>query len=297
MSETIPRPLLMPADFQSSMVATDALRMHVVQEGAEGAPLVVLLHGFPEMWYSWRWQIKALAAAGFRVAAPDLRGYNLTERRSPYDPFTLTKDVINLIRALGYEQAHVVGHDWGGLIAWLVGAFYPEVVNKLTVLNCPHPSVVSEVLRRLFFKQIGRSWYTLFFQLPHLPERTLTQNNFRALAGSLKRGTPNGISKAELNVFREAWAQEGSLSAGLNYYRELFRHLRAVLRRDLTIRVPMRLIWGEPDFALTKETAEWSRRYVQGGLQIDYIPNSGHFVQQDQPERVNELLIAWLSDA
>ncbi|MCE7946299.1 MAG: alpha/beta hydrolase [Chloroflexi bacterium CFX4] len=297
MSETIPRPLLLPADFQGEMITTERLRMHVVQEGEEGAPLVVLLHGFPELWYSWRWQIKALAAAGFRVAAPDLRGYNLTERRPPYDPFTLTKDVVNLIRALGYEQAHVVGHDWGGLIAWLVGALYPEVVNKLTILNVPHPSVVSEVLRRLFLKQIGRSWYAFFFQLPRLPERALARNNFRALAGGLRRGTPNGISKAELNVFREAWAQEGSLSAALNYYRQFFRHARALLRRDLTIRVPTRLIWGEPDFALTKETAEWSRRYVRDGLQIDYIPNSGHFVQQDQPERVNELLIAWLRDA
>ncbi|GAB4552597.1 MAG: epoxide hydrolase EphM [Anaerolineae bacterium] len=287
------RPLIKPDEFQGQMLLVGNLKMHVVLAGQEGAPLVVLLHGFPEFWYSWRHQIRALAAAGFRVVAPDMRGYNLTEKLPPYDPFALAKDPVNLIRTLGYEKAYLIGHDWGGVVSWLTAAFYPEVIEKLMILNCPHPGVASDILSSFYLPQIAKSWYIFAFQLPRLPELLSSANNFRALEGGLKRGTPNGISKDELVYFKEAWSQPGALHAGITYYRELLRKGSALRRRDMTIRVPTRMIWGDPDFALTKEAAERSKKYAPH-LEIDYIPNSGHFVQQDRPDEVNQLILAYL---
>ena len=128
-----PRLLLRPFDFEHRTVRVDTLSMHVVVAGPEDGPLVVLLHGFSEFWYIWRYQIQALSQAGFRVVAPDQRGYNLTDKRGPYDPFTITRG--DLIRAFGRSRAHVVGHDWGGVIAWFFAAFYPEMVDRLVVSN------------------------------------------------------------------------------------------------------------------------------------------------------------------
>ena len=156
------------------------VRLHHVSAGR--GPLVLLLHGFPDFWYGWRRQLPALAAAGFRAVAPDLRGYNLSERPArvaDYRIERLADDVAALVRALGADRAHVVGHDWGGLIAWQLAMRHPQVVDRLAILNAPHPARFRRLL--LDPRQGLRSWYVAFFQLPWLPERVLGANGRRAL--------------------------------------------------------------------------------------------------------------------
>jgi pimeloyl-ACP methyl ester carboxylesterase len=284
---------LHPQDFQHEYVQAGDLKMHVVVEGPAGAPLVVLLHGFPEFWYSWRHQIRALAAAGYRVAAPDQRGYNLTEQKGPYNVFTLTRDIANLVRALGYDRAVIVGHDWGGAIAWLLGAFHPDLVERLIVCNCPHPVTLIRAVRGLYLPQIARSWYIGLFQVPILPELILGARNYEPLAALLRAALPGGISEEEIGYYREAWARPGALSAAINWYRELTRSIGPLAIRDTTVRLPVRLIWGEPDVALDTRVAKWSRELCPG-LDLRFIQNAGHFVQQDVPAEVNELILDFL---
>lgn len=285
MSKTI----LHPSEFHTQYLQVGDLQMHLALEGEPGAPLVVLLHGFPEFWYSWRYQIKALAAAGYRVAAPDQRGYNLTDKKPPYSVFTLTADIAALIKSLGYEKAVVVGHDWGGNVAWLTAAFYPEVVERLIVCNCPHPAAMVRVLRSPHLPQLFKSWYVFFFQLPGIPEGALSRNNYATLASSLKSST----TKEERVYFREAWAQPGALSAGISWYRALVREIGKVTARDTHIRVPTRLIWGAPDPFLDKKTAEESVK-VCDSCDLVEVPGAGHFVQQSMPEDVNRLILGFL---
>ena len=159
--------------------------MHYVEAGK--GELVLLLHGFPECWYSWRNQLPVLGE-GYRVVAPDLRGYHETDARPPYDGTTLQADVLGLLEALGERSAHIVGHDWGGMVAWLLAMQRPEAVRSLTILNAPHPALSRAGLRSL--AQLRRSWYVFFFQLPWLPERMLALNGYGLLARAIFRGIP-----------------------------------------------------------------------------------------------------------
>lgn len=287
------RAILRPEDFRHETFQVGDLRMHAVIEGPEDAPLVVMLHGFPEFWYSWRHQIKALAAAGYRVVAPDQRGYNLTDRRGPYDIFTLSADVAGLIRALGHEKAAVAGHDWGGAIAWVFGARYPDVAEKLIVCNAPHPSAVIRAWRSLYLPQILRSWYMLVFQIPGLPERLMSANDYELLARNLKKDTKGALSDEELSYFKRAWSQPGALTAGINWYRALFRSWTQGHLKNLTVHVPALLIWGDEDAFLTTQTAEWTRQHVPN-LTLKYIRGASHWVQQDSPETVNRYMLDFL---
>src|SRR5262245_58570023 len=174
----------MPRDTDNRLIhrfaVVNSVRLHYAEAG-EG-PLVVLLHGFPEFWYSWRHQIKGLAAAGFRVIAPDLRGYNESDKPpgiASYRLELLTQDIVELIQHAGEKRAHVVGHDWGGGIAWWLAMQNPQVVERLVILNAPHPVAFFRELRRP--AQLLKSWYMFFFQLPWLPEVMLRVGNFAQL--------------------------------------------------------------------------------------------------------------------
>jgi pimeloyl-ACP methyl ester carboxylesterase len=172
-------------------VETNGVRLHVVTAGPEDGPLVVLLHGFPEFWYSWHNQIPALVEAGYRVVAPDMRGYNRSEKPSGVDAYhidELVSDVAGLVRAFDRESGHIVGHDWGGLVAWQTAIDRPSVVDRLAVLNAPHPSKYEEVIRTSL-SQLRKSWYVFYFQLPFLPEFGLGWNDFAMLDSILKDGT------------------------------------------------------------------------------------------------------------
>jgi pimeloyl-ACP methyl ester carboxylesterase len=272
------------------------VRLHYVEVGA--GPLVVLLHGFPEYHGAWRHQWGALAAAGFRVVAPDMRGYNLSSkprRVRAYDVDYLARDVARLIRHCGEERAAaVVGHDWGGDVAWAFGMRYPAMAERLAILNVPHPVRMLQGLRTL--RQLRKSWYIFFFQVPWLPEASLRANDFAAIRLPFRRDPvrPGAVDAAEIDRLVGAMAQPGALTATINYYRAFIRKgLREGLRPLRRIDCPVLVIWGEQDRYLGAELADPPRRWVPRA-RIVRLPDASHFVQNDRPEEVNALLLEFL---
>ncbi len=274
----------------------NGIRMHWAEQGS--GPLVVLLHGFPEFWYSWRHQMPALAAAGFRVVAPDQRGYNLTEKPkgvAAYGMDHLVADVAALIRELGEARAAIVGHDWGGGVAWSFAARHPEMTTRLAVLNCPHPAAMQRALRRNP-RQMLRSWYILFFQLPKLPELAFRAQNYRAIEQALRGMAlrPDTFSDEDVRAYKSAAAQPGALTAAINWYRAAAREFRQT-RPLPPITVPTLLIWATEDRALGVELTRGMSRWVKN-LAIRYIPRTSHWVQQERPEIVNRYLLEFLAE-
>jgi pimeloyl-ACP methyl ester carboxylesterase len=274
-------------------VPTNGLRLHVVQAGPATGPLVVLLHGFPEYWASWRAQLTALAAAGYRVWAPDQRGYNLSDKPpgiAAYALPTLAADIIGLLDAAGAPQAHIVGHDWGGIVAWYLAAHYPSRVAGTTIINVPHPAVVAPNLWRVP-GQLARSWYIGFFQLARLPEWLIRRRNWRfgerALLGTSRPGT---FSAAEIARYKVAWAQPGALTAMLNWYRALRQPVGAWPR----IVGPVQLIWGKQDAFLDARLARFSLAQCDNA-QLHYFPDATHWVQLEEPAAVNELMLTFIA--
>lgn len=284
------------AGLRHNYAVVNGVRLHYVETGS--GPLVVLLHGFPEFWYSWRHQIEALAPY-FHVVAPDQRGYNLSEKPhgvSAYSTDKLVEDVAALIRHLGEERAVIVGHDWGGGVAWMFAMNHPEMTERLVVMNCPHPAAMARGLRTP--RQLLRSWYMFFFQLPVLPELTMRAGNYRAIERSLRGWVhrPGTFTDADIRAYKEAAAQPGALRSAINWYRAMMRSgLRQALRPMPQITVPTLLIWGEDDRALGKELTHGTERWVPN-LTVRYIPNTSHWVQQEQPELVNRYLLEFLRD-
>jgi pimeloyl-ACP methyl ester carboxylesterase len=272
------------------------VRLHYVEAG-EG-PLVILLHGFPEFWFSWRFQIPALAAAGLRVVAPDMRGYNLSAKPEgvwAYDSDRLAADVRDLILERGAQSAHLVGHDWGAGVAWATAMNHPEVVERLAILNLPHPRQLLHGLRRP--PQMLMSWYFFFFQLPWLPERVVRARRwwyFRAAwLGTAARA--EAFTERDIQRYIEAWSQPGAATATINYYRALLRQSpsRAEARIGL-ISAPTLVIFGERDRYLSNKLAEPDRADVPNLERVVRLPEASHWVHHDEPERVNELLLEFL---
>ena len=276
----------------------NGIRIHYVAAG-EG-PLVVLLHGFPQFWYAWRHQIPALAAR-YRVVAPDLRGYGDTDkppRVADYRTGVLAADVAGLVKALGYEKAHVVGHDWGGGVAWMTATVEPQVVDKLAVLNCPHPLVFAKALRSNL-RQLARSWYVFFFQIPWLPEaifrlapQQFVERMFRRMA--VRKDT---FSDEDLRQFRQALEKPGAMTAAINYYRATFRNvgaMRELERSPKKIAAPTLLIWAENDVALGKELTYGMEPLFSASFRVEYVPQCSPWVNEEQPELVNRLLLQFL---
>jgi len=271
------------------------VRLHYVEAG-EG-PLVVLLHGFPEFWYGWRQQIPTLAAAGFRVVAPDTRGYNLSSKPpgvSAYAPRRLAADVRDLIAERGAPRACVAGHDWGAAVAWIAAMAHPEVVERLAILNVPHPRRMLHALRRAG-PQIGRSWYMFFFQLPWLPEQAVRAGNWWGLRRGFERDArPGAFTPQDIDRYVEAWSQPGAASATINYYRASMRRPGASSGAGNglpPVEAPTLVIWGERDRYLGAELAEPRRADVPNLERVVRLPNASHWVQHDEPDRVSELLI------
>ena len=265
----------------------NGIRLHCLEAGPESGPPVLLLHGFPEDSRAWKKQIGPLARAGFRVVAPDLRGYHLSDRPAGVQAYridTLLDDVVALIHSLGCARAHVVGHDWGGVIAWALAIRSPEVVDRLAVLNAPHPAAFRRELRRA--EQKRRSWYVAFFQLPWLPEQLLPSLGRYAL-----HGRPGSFSAADLAGYQAAWSQPGAASAMIHYYRALVRFGNVEGAR---VQAPTLLLWGMQDVALVPELSEGLEEWVPD-LRVVRFPDATHWLMRDEPVRVSNLLTEFLA--
>jgi len=263
------------------------VRLHYVEAG-EG-PLIVLLHGFPEFWYGWRLQIAPLAAAGFRVVAPDLRGYNLSSKPdgvAPYSADKLAADVRGLIQERGAESALVAGHDWGGTAAWTLAMNHPEVVDRLAILNAAHPRKLNEGLRHP--SQLRRSWYFFYFQLPGLPERRARRWHWRFFTRFLRDARPPHTEQ-EIDRYVDAWSQPGAAKAMIDYYRAA---VRLGSKQEIRpISAPTLVIWGQGDRYLGPKLAEPHHDDVPNLDRVERLPDASHWVHHDEAERVNQLLI------
>jgi len=253
--------------------------------------VVLLLHGFPEFWYGWHRQIEPLAAAGFRVIVPDQRGYNFSSKPAGAAAYALTElvsDITAIADQLGQEKIFLAGHDWGAAVAWSTALLHPERIAKLVVLNVPHPSVMRKFLSTRP-RQLFRSWYMFFFQLPWLPEALFSAFNYAIGRRSLIRSSrPGTFSKEDLAQYGAAWSQPGALSAMINWYRALFR-IRARFP-DKIVRVPTRILWGQRDAFLLPKMAHESLRYCTNA-ELFTFANATHWLQHEEPARVSELLI------
>ena len=268
----------------------NGIRLHWVEAGS--GPLVILLHGFPEFWYSWRHQIPILAER-FRVVAPDMRGYNLSEKpQTGYDIETLTDDVLSLIRSVGEDQAAIVGHDWGGVIAWAFAARYPSAVSKLVIMNAPHPRRFQQSLSA-GFRQMLRSSYVVFFQIPRLPELLLGSNRCWVLARAMERSAfvEEAFSGEDLERYREAMSRPGSLTAALGYYRAVFKTRRQT-EALADVQASTLVLWGQHDRALGRDLAEGLDQWVPN-ISVRFL-ECGHWTQQELPEEVNRYLMEFL---
>jgi pimeloyl-ACP methyl ester carboxylesterase len=280
---------------ESTYLPGEGVQLHAILAGPEDGALAVLLHGFPECWYSWRRQIPLLAQAGYRVLAPDQRGYNLSDKPEgvrSYQIDRLGADILALIRTLGRERATIVAHDWGGVVAWRLAMDHPKTVERLVVMNAPHPVAFAKALASDWSQRL-RSWYVFFFQLPWLPEALLTLSP-RATARLLFQCTAvrtDAFSGADLETMAAALAQPGAMKAMIHWYRASFRDRPA--KRTRPIEAPTLLIWAEDDVALGKPLTYGLERWVPE-LQVHYISHCGHWVQNEAPEEVNEQMIAFL---
>jgi pimeloyl-ACP methyl ester carboxylesterase len=273
----------------------NGVRLHYVEAGS--GPLVVLLHGFPEFWYSWRYQIPALAAAGYHVVAPDLRGYNTSEKPPGVRSYmldTLTDDVLGLIHHMGEQSAVVVGHDWGGAVAWNVPMRHPHVVDTLIVLNAPHPAAFLRELRTP--GQMAKSWYMLFFQAPWLPEALFRAANYAVVERTFRTDPVrrDAFSEDDIRRYKRALSRPGALTATINYYRALFRrNPREAIRPPPPITCPTLVIWGERDRYLGVPLTEGLEQWVSN-VRVERIPEASHWVQIDAPDQVNQLMLDFL---
>lgn len=294
------------------LAEVNGVRLHYAEAGS-GKDLVILLHGFPEYWYSWRHQLIALGK-NFHVVAPDMRGYNLSDKPPRVEDYrieVLVDDVVGLIDYFGSSKAAIVGHDWGAGVAWAVAQRHPERVSKLAVLQVP-PAAAWRA--NITFRQMLRSWYMLFFQLPRIPEWAISRNRFATLDKTFKetvarKGT---FSDADIASYKEALGQPGALNGAINYYRANVRQLissrppsessdhgeapqsESSSRNHGRIRVPTLFIYGEQDFAILPATVRNVEKYIDAPYREVRIADSGHWVQNEAAEEVNAALIEFL---
>jgi epoxide hydrolase 4 len=282
------------ANLRFSHRTTNGIKLHVAEAGPTDGRLVILLHGFPEFWYGWRHQIDVLVDAGYRVVAPDQRGYNLSDQpkgRAAYDLDLLALDVVGLAQDIGRQSFAVVGHDWGSAVGWWIASNHPGRLERFAALSAPHPAVWMDAIRN-DPEQRKKSWYVSAFRLPWLPEFLIRQRNFKALADALREAKrPEACSDADLARYREAWSVPGTLTGMVNWY-------RAALAKNIPsgnpgrVTVPTLIVWGNSDKYGIPALAERSGKLCDNASVV-YL-DASHWVQHDEPKRVNELLLDFL---
>jgi pimeloyl-ACP methyl ester carboxylesterase len=281
-------------------VAANDINFEVATMGT-GDRLALCLHGFPEHAYSWRHQMPMLAKLGYRVWAPNLRGYGNTDSPrevSAYKTSTLVEDVAALIKTAKAKEVVLLAHDWGGALAWSLAMYQPKLIDRLIICNLPHPACFARELRRP--AQFLKSWYMLFFQLPWLPEFMLGARQGHATAKLIRRTSRNAARFPDeaLEIYRDNAARPGGLTAMLNWYRALLRGggTRRFFSADIPIiHVPTLFLWGDADTALSLRTTIGTEKYVSN-LTFRVFSGVSHWIQQEAPEAVNAMIEAWLSD-
>jgi epoxide hydrolase 4 len=278
---------------------SNGIKIHYITLGESSKPLVILLHGFPEFWYSWRNQIRELAKH-FNVVAADMRGYNDSDKPKGvrnYAMDLLTGDVKELIRHVGYERATIIAHDWGGSVAWRLALDYPSVVEKLIVLNSPYPSIFAHHLKTNP-RQMLKSWYMFFYQIPAIPEMLLGRTLYSALKKNMQGWSynKNAFTDDDIQRYVDAIKKPGALNATLNYYRARFRYKNQLFRKDegRQIQSPTLVIWGKNDRALGVEMTNGMEKHFANSFEIKFIDRCSHWVQHEYPELVNEYILDFL---
>ncbi len=297
MTPTDPGALLVDGPWQHREVTASGLRFHVAEHGPADGPLVVLLHGFPEFWWSWRHQLVALGDAGLRVVAPDLRGYGGSDKPPRgYDLVTLAADLAALVRALGAPEAHVVGHDWGGAIGWTAATLHPSVVRRLSVVSVPHPLRFEQALRRNRQQQ-RLSTYMALMQVPRVPERRITEGTL--VTELLHRwGGPGFPDEETERLCTSALRVPGAAHCAAEYYRWAFRSQlrpsgrRVAQRLAAGVRAPVLQLHGALDGCILPSSARGCEPWAHGGLEYVELAGVGHFPHQESPEQVTDLLLA-----
>jgi pimeloyl-ACP methyl ester carboxylesterase len=271
---------------------TNGIRLHTALAGPEDGEPVFLLHGFPDAWFGWEAQIGPLAAAGFRVTVPDQRGYNLSDKPEgvvSYQMDHLVEDVLGLADALGYDRFHLAGHDFGAIVSWNLAMRCPERLERLAITNVPHPAVMRDYLRT-HPKQMLKSWYTFFFQLPRLPERVVRANHWKFLLAAM----PDDFTQEEQDRYRKAWSQPGATTGMISWYRALMLDTRKATV-PARIRVPTLILWGKQDPHISYEMAALSAELCET-VQLITFENATHWVLYDEPEATSKHLIRHFSE-
>jgi pimeloyl-ACP methyl ester carboxylesterase len=279
---------------ESRTVDVGDVTLHVRTAGHEDRPLVVLLHGFPEFWYCWHEHVPAIANAGFRVVAPDQRGYNRSDKPDDVGAYrleALTGDVLGLLDAFDADSATLVAHDWGATVAWWTALHHPDRVDRLCVMNVPHPTVFADTLRSSTRQKL-RSWYAGFFQLPVVPEQVFSIADHRMLVRALRSSSqPGTFTDAELSRYREAWSQPGAIRGMLNWYRAAARY---GIRPTREVVDPETLVlWGARDLALKRSMAYESVDYCRDG-RLKMFWDASHWLHHEQPGLVCDAIVGFL---
>ncbi|WP_411843295.1 alpha/beta fold hydrolase [Salinicoccus sp. HZC-1] len=277
-------------------IQTNGIELHAAVSGPEDGDLVILLHGFPEFWFSWRRQIRVLAEAGYRVVVPDQRGYNKSDKPDgirAYGIDTLRDDIIGLIHHFERKDAAIIGHDWGGAVGWHLAGTHPELVRCFVAINMPHLAVLPKVMLTTPLQWL-RSSYILFFQAPKVPEAILSSNDYRYMELALKTTSKKGtFTEKELGGYNISWEKPKALTSMLNWYRAMPRSMKNI-KRSGRIDVPVKIIWGTGDQFLSKKLAEESLKFIDSDSVI-WVDEATHWVHQEQPDVVNGQLIRFLN--
>ncbi len=281
---------------ESEYVDVGDVRLHAVTAGPEDGPLAVLLHGFPEFWYGWCEHVRPFAEAGYRVVVPDQRGYNLSDKPpdvAAYRPPELAGDVVGLLDALGRDSAHLVGHDWGAMVAWWTALSHPDRVDRLVPVNVPHPAVFRRTLKQSWEQRL-RSAYAAFFQLPRVPERLARAGDWRLPVESMRRSSrPGTFSATDFERYRTAWSHPDAYRSMLNWYRATVRYRDRPPRERVT--VPTLVVWGARDRFLARSMARESADACDDG-RLALFPDATHWVHHEEPVRVADRVIDFLGE-
>lgn len=276
--------------------SVNGVNLHVVEAGDAGRPLLLLLHGFPEFWWAWRHQITPLAEAGYHVVVPDMRGYNTSDAPQEVSAYTidiLAADVVALADAFGADRFHLIAHDWGAVIGWWVAATYPDRLNRVVLMDGPHPDVWGKQALK-HPTQALRSTYVAFFQLPWVPEAMLGSFDGLGLKAMIQGSAkPDSFEPGALEHYARAWAHPGSVTAMLNYYRALRE--RPKTEKSARLKPPTLILWAGDDVFLEKNVAE-AGLVLCDHDKLEIVDGASHWLHIEQPERINARVIEFLAE-